>query len=165
MHYFNYNLSYINQKEAETILIRTIMNHPPLLYATPLDSVFTISNLMKEGKVGSIIIIDQNTDPVGIITERDIVRRLISDGKDPTITKAADIMSKPLRTVEEDTHLYDVAKKMVKHKIRRLPVVNDNNTLVGIVTVTDIIKYFHEKNKDDNYLAKVMIRYGKYWEE
>ena len=140
------------------------MNHPPLLEATPLDSVFTISNLMKEGKVGSIIIIDQNTDPVGIITERDIVRRLISDGKDPTITKAIDIMSKPLITVE-DTHLYHVAKKMVKHKIRRLPVVNDNNTLVGIVTVTDIIKYYYKKNKDDNYLAKDMIRYGKYWEE
>src|SRR5215203_5018915 len=131
------------------------MNHPPLLEATPLDSVFTISNLMKEGKVGSIIIIDQSTEPVGIITERDIVRRVISDGKDPTITKAIDIMSKLLITVEEDAHLYDVAKKMVK----------DNNTLVGIVTVTDIIKYFHEKNKDDNYLAKAMIRYGKYWEE
>ena len=80
------------------------------------------------------------------------------------ITKAAEIMSKPLITVEEDTHLYDVAKKMVKHKIRRLPVVK-NNTLVGIVTVTDIIKYFHKKNKDDNYLAKAMIRYGKHWEE
>lgn len=141
------------------------MNHPPLLEARHLDSVFTISNLMKEGKVGSIIITDQNTEPVGIITERDIVRRVISDGKDPTITKAADIMSKPLITVGEDTHLYDVAKKMVKHKIRRLPVVKDTNTLVGIVTVTDIIKYFHEKNKDDNYLAKAMIRYGKYWEE
>ena len=140
-------MSYINQKEAETILIHTIMNHPPLLEATPLDSVFTISNLMKEVKVGSIIITDQNTEPVGIITERDIVRRVISDGKDPTITKAVDIMSKPLITVGEDTHLYDVAKKMIKHKIRRLPVVKDNNILVSIVTVTDIIKYFHEKKK------------------
>lgn len=54
---------------------------------------------------------------------------------------------------------------MVKYKIRRLPVVKANNTLVDIVTVTDIIKYFHEKKKDDNYLAKAMIRYGKYWEE
>ena len=73
-------------------------------------------------------------------------------------------MSKPLITVEKGTYLYDVAKKMVKNKIRRLPIVNDNK-LVGIVTVTDIIKYFHEKNKDDNYLSKAMIRYGKYWEE
>ena len=141
------------------------MNYRPLLKATHLDSIFTISNLMKEGKVSSIIIIDQHTTPVGIITERDLVRRVISDGKDPKITKATDIMSKPLITVEEDTHLYEVAKKMVKYKIRRLPVVKTNNTLVGIVTVTDIIKYYYEKNKDDNYLAKAMIRYGKYWEE
>jgi signal-transduction protein with cAMP-binding, CBS, and nucleotidyltransferase domain len=73
-------------------------------------------------------------------------------------------MSKPLITIEKDIYLYDLAKKMVKNKIRRLPIVKDNE-LVGIVTVTDIIKYFHEKNKDDNYLSKAMIRYGKYWEE
>jgi signal-transduction protein with cAMP-binding, CBS, and nucleotidyltransferase domain len=158
-------LSYINEKEAETILIRTIMNHSPLLEATHVDSIFTVSNLMKEGKVSSIIILDQNTKPIGIITERDIVRRVISDGKDPKITKTTDIMSKPLITVEESTHLYDATKKMVKHKIRRLPIVKDNNTLVGIVTVTDIIKYYYEKNKDDNLLAKAMIRYGKYWDE
>ena len=158
-------MSYFNQKEAETILIQTIMNRSPLVEATHLDSIFTISNLMKKGKVSSIIIIDQNSEPIGIITERDIVRRVISDDKDPKSTKATDIMSMPLITVKEDADLYDVSKKMVKHKIRRIPVVNDNNTLVGIVTVTDIIKYYHEKNKDDNYLAKAMIRYGKYWEE
>ena len=154
----------INQKEAETTLIHTIMTPLPLLEATYLDSIFTISNLMKEGKVGSIIIMDQNNKPVGIITERDIVRRAVSDCKDPSITKATEIMSNPLITVEKDTYLYEAAKKMVKNNIRRLPVVK-NNTLVGIVTVTDIIKYFQKKNKDDNYLAKAMIRYGKYWEE
>jgi CBS domain-containing protein len=53
---------------------------------------------------------------------------------------------------------------MVKNKIRRLPVVK-GKTLSGIITITDIIKYFHEKNKDNNYLSKAMIRYGKYWEE
>ena len=158
-------MSYLNQKEAETTLINAIMNSHPLVEATQFDSIFTVSNLMKEENVGSIIIMDQNTDPVGIITERDIVRRVISDGKDPKITKALEIMSKPLITVKDDTHLYDVAKKMAKNKIRRLPVVKNNNTLIGIVTVTDIIKFYYEKNKDDNYLAKAMIRYGKYWEE
>jgi CBS domain-containing protein len=158
-------LTYFNQKEAETILINAIMNRSPLVEATHLDSIFTISNSMKKGKVSSVIIIDQNSEPIGIITERDIVRRVISDDKDPKITKATDVMSKPLITVEENTNLYDVAKKMVKYKIRRLPVVNDKNILSGIVTVTDMIKYYHEKYKDDNYLAKAMTRYGKYWEE
>ena len=154
----------INEKDTETILIDTIMTTIPLAVANYSDSIFVISNLMKERKVGSIIIVDQNTDPVGIITERDIVRRAVSYNKDPKTTKATEIMSKPLITVRKVTYLYEAAKKMAKNQIRRLPVVQ-NKTLVGIVTVTDIMKYFHKKNKDDNYLSKAMIRYGKYWEE
>lgn len=138
----------------------------PLVVANSSDSIFVISNLMKERKVGSIIIINQDDQnyPIGIITERDIVRRVISDNKDPKQTKATEIMSKPLITIETNTYVYDVSVKMVKNKIRRLPVVK-GKTLSGIITITDIIKYFHEKNKDNNYLSKAMIRYGKYWEE
>lgn len=138
----------------------------PLVVANSSDTIFMISNLMKERKVGSIIIINQDEQnyPIGIITERDIVRRVISDNKDPKHTKANEIMSKPLITIETNTYVYDVSVKMVKNKIRRLPVVKDK-TLSGIVTITDIIKYFHEKNKENNYISKAMIRYGKYWEE
>ena len=138
----------------------------PLVVANSSDTIFMISNLMKERKVGSIIIIneDEQNYPIGIITERDIVRRVISDNKDPKNTKANEIMSKPLITIETNTYVYDVSVKMVKNKIRRLPVVK-GKTLSGIITITDIIKYFHEKNKDNNYLSKAMIRYGKYWEE
>lgn len=156
----------INEKEAETILIDKIMTPLPLVVANSSDTIFMISNLMKERKVGSIIIIneDEQNYPIGIITERDIVRRVISDNKDPKNTKANEIMSKPLITIETNTYVSDVSVKMVKNKIRRLPVVK-GKTLSGIITITDIIKYFHEKNKDDNYLSKAMIRYGKYWEE
>jgi signal-transduction protein with cAMP-binding, CBS, and nucleotidyltransferase domain len=138
----------------------------PLVVANSYDTIFMISNLMKERKVGSIIIIneDEQNYPIGIITERDIVRRVISDNKDPKNTKANEIMSKPLITIETNTYVYDVSVKMVKNKIRRLPVVK-GKTLSGIVTITDIIKYFHEKNKENNYISKAMIRYGKYWEE
>ena len=156
----------INEKEAKAILINKIMTPLPLVVANSYDSIFMISNLMKERKVSSIIISHQDDQnyPVGIITERDIVRRVISNNKDPNHTKATEIMSKPLITIETNTYLYDVSVKMVKNKIRRLPVVK-GNTLSGIVTITDIIKYFHEKNKENNYLSKAMIRYGKYWEE
>jgi len=138
----------------------------PLVVANSSDTIFMISNLMKERKVGSIIIINQDEQnyPIGIITERDIVRRVISDNKDPKYTKANEIMSKPLITIETNTFVDNVCVKMVKNKIRRLPVVKDK-TLSGIVTITDIIKYFHEKNKENSYISKAMIRYGKYWEE
>ena len=156
----------INEKEAKAILINKIMTPLPLVVANSYDSIFMISNLMKERKVSSIIISHQDDQnyPVGIITERDIVRRVISNNKDPNHTKATEIMSKPLITIEANTYVYDVTVKMVKNKIRRLPVVK-GKTLSGIITITDIIKYFHEKNKDNNYLSKAMIRYGKYWEE
>jgi signal-transduction protein with cAMP-binding, CBS, and nucleotidyltransferase domain len=156
----------INEKESETILIDTIMTPLPLVVANSSDTIFMISNLMKERKVGSIIIIneDEQNYPIGIITERDIVRRVISDNKDPKNTKANEIMSKPLITIETNTYVYDVSVKMAKNKIRRLPVVK-GKTLSGIVTITDIIKYFHEKNKENNYISKAMIRYSKYWEE
>lgn len=156
----------INEKEAETILVDTIMTPLPLVISNSSESIFKISNLMNERKVGSIIIINQDDQnyPIGIITERDIVRRVISDNKDPKHTKATEIMSKPLITIETNSYVSDVSLKMVKNKIRRLPVVK-GKTLSGIITITDIIKYFHEKNKDNNYLSKAMIRYGKYWEE
>ncbi len=157
----------INEKEAETTLIDTIMTPLPLVVTNSSDSIFVISILMKERKVGSIIIINQYNNqnyPLGIITKRDIVRRVISDNKDPKHTKAMEVMSTPLITTETNTYVSDVSVKMVNNKIRRLPVVK-SKTLSGIVTITDIIKYFHEKNKENDYLSKAMIRYGKYWEE
>ncbi len=156
----------INEKEAETTLIDTIMTPLPLVVANSSDSIFVISNLMNERNVGSIIIINQYNQNyhIGIITERDIVRRVISDNKDPKHTKAMEVMSTPLITTETNTYVSDVSVKMVNNNIRRLPLVK-SKTLSGIVTITDIIKYFHEKNKENDYLSKAMIRYGKYWEE
>lgn len=132
--------------------------------AKDLESIFTISTLMKEKQVSSIIIIDKNDHPVGIITERDIVRKVIADRKDPNTTKAKEIKSQPLITVEADDYLFDAVKIMEKNNIRRIPVVKDN-VIVGILTITDIIKHLHTIHKEDYYLLRFMIRYRKYFEE
>jgi signal-transduction protein with cAMP-binding, CBS, and nucleotidyltransferase domain len=139
--------------------------HPlPIIMAKDSESIFTISNLMKEKQVSSIIIIDQNDHPVGIITERDIVRKVIADNKDPNTTKATEIKSQPLITVEADDYLFDAVKIMEKNNIRRIPVVKDNS-IIGILTITDIIKHLHTIHKEDYYLLRFMIRYRKYFEE
>lgn len=126
----------------------------PLVVANSSDTIFMISNLMKERKVGSIIIINQDEQnyPIGIITERDIVRRVISDGKDPKITKVDDIKTTSLITIDPETSVYDAALIMTKYRIRRLPVVKDN-TLYGIITSDDLVKYLYEKNKKDPMLT------------
>ena len=157
-------MSDINYKEAKTTLIYTIMHPPPIITAKYSESIFTISTLMKEKQVSSIIIIDQNDKPVGIITERDIVRRVIADSKNPNTTKATEIKSQPLITVGPNAYLFNACKIMEKNNIRRLPVVKDNG-IVGIVTITDIIKHLHTIHKEDHYLLRFMIRYRKYLEE
>lgn len=157
-------MSDINYKETKTTLIYTIMHPPPIITAKYSESIFTISTLMKEKQVSSIIIIDQNDKPVGIITERDIVRRVIADRKNPNTTKATEIKSQPLITVGPNAYLFNACKIMEKNNIRRLPVVKDN-AIVGIVTITDIIKHLHTIHKEDHYLLRFMIRYRKYLEE
>lgn len=153
-----------NYKETKTTLIYTIMHPPPIITAKYSESIFTISTLMKEKQVSSIIIIDQNDKPVGIITERDIVRRVIADRKNPNTTKATEIKSQPLITVGPNAYLFNACKIMEKNNIRRLPVVKDN-AIVGIITITDIIKHLHTIHKEDHYLLRFMIRYRKYLEE
>ena len=86
--------------------------------------------------------------PVGIITEMDIVRRVVAESKDPKITAAYDIMSKPLITVGPEATIYDTALIMTKYSIRRLPIVRDN-TLLGIITSSDLARRMYEQNKDD----------------
>ena len=107
-------MSDINHKQAKKTPIYTIMHPPPIIMAKDLESIFTISTLMKEKQVSSIIIIDKNDHPVGIITERDIVRKVIADNKDPNTTKAKEIKSQPLITVEADDYLFDAVKIMEK---------------------------------------------------
>jgi signal-transduction protein with cAMP-binding, CBS, and nucleotidyltransferase domain len=157
-------LSDIEYQQAKTTLIYTIMHPPPIVIAKDSESIFEISNLMKDKEVSSVIIIDKNDKPVGIITERDLVRRVIADGKDFKDTQATEIKSYPLITVDADAYLFDAVKIMEKHNIRRLPVVKDN-AIVGFVTIKDIIKHLHTFYKDNHYLLKFMIRYKKYFEE
>jgi signal-transduction protein with cAMP-binding, CBS, and nucleotidyltransferase domain len=157
-------LSDIDHEQAKTTLISTIMHPPPIVIAKDSESIFTISTLMKDKEVSSIIIIDQDDKPVGIITERDLVRRVVADGKDPKDTQATEIKSSPLITVDADDYLFDAVKIMEKNNIRRLPVVKDD-AIVGFVTIKDIIRHLHTSYNDKHYLLKFMIRYKKYFEE
>lgn len=103
-----------------------------------------VAKLMKNSGIGSVIIVDNEhkKHAKGIITERDIIHKILAKGKDPYNTSVDKIMSKPLRVVEPETTIEDAAKAMEENKIKRLPVVNGDNELIGILSEGDIMRIF-----------------------
>jgi len=87
--------------------------------------------------VGTLIIIERG-QPVGIVTERDMVRKIISKDLKPSSATLKDMMTQPLVTVSPADSIYKAARKMAELDVRRLPVI-ENDRLVGIVTDTDMI--------------------------
>jgi len=97
------------------------------------------AKLMGERNVGCLLV-EEEGKVKGIITERDIVRRIVALAIDPTKVKVKDIMSTPLIVVEPKTTVEEAAKAMVIYRIRRLPVVQQGK-LVGLVSASDLVKY------------------------
>ncbi len=101
------------------------------------DNVQYVAELMKDKKVGSVLIKDKN-EYVGIITERDILYKVVAEGKNPKEVKAKEIMSSPLITIDKGSDLEE-AKKIFREKgIRRLPV-RDGKEIVGIISLRSLV--------------------------
>ncbi len=94
--------------------------------------------IMAKHDIGSLVVVDKG-QPVGILTERDIVRRLVKDWKIPDVP-VDDLMSHPLITAEPETPSWEAFRIMLKKRIRRLPLV-DGGKLVGIVTERDLFRW------------------------
>jgi len=95
------------------------------------------ATMMTDAKVGCLIV-TKNNAPVGMLTERDLVRRVISTDK-PLSTPVSEVMSTPLITAKPDFTLWELAQIMKTKSIHKIPVEKDNQ-LVGILTATDIVK-------------------------
>lgn len=105
--------------------------------------------LMSQSDVGDLVIMDGNT-PVGIVTERDFVRRVFAEGKSGE-TKISEVMTSPLRVIDPEAPIKEAARRMVNKGIRRLPVIKDNK-LVGILTAADFARHLSKKTLTDDIL-------------
>jgi CBS domain-containing protein len=116
--------------------VRDVMTTRPLCAApdTPLNQV---AELMDAEDVGAIPVLDGD-QLVGMITDRDIIVRAIAKGKDPKGMPTREISSSDLVTVGPDLDLSDALLLMAQHQVRRLPVVDDENRLVGVVSQADV---------------------------
>ena len=100
-------------------------------------TVAEAAKLMRDGDVGPVPIVDDGS-VTGLLTDRDIVVRVVADGKDPSSTTVGEVASRDLVTIDPDQTLDEALRLMARHRIRRLPVCEDDGRLVGIVAQRDI---------------------------
>lgn len=110
-----------------------------IVTASPEQSVASVGQLMKKHNVGTIVVVEREK-PIGIVTDRDVALALTVDG---VVLQAPvrDIMTTPITTIAQDRELYDATWYMQSYKVRRLPVVDEDGRLVGIVTLDDLLKW------------------------
>jgi len=124
-------------RTSQMVYVKEIMRSD-VKTARPDSNVREVVEKMNRFGIGSIIVV-QDGRPVGIITERDILRKVVEHCLDPSICKAKDIMTTPAVTAREDPSIEEAASLMARHKIRRIPILRESE-LVGIITATDMIE-------------------------
>jgi CBS domain-containing protein len=122
---------------AETI--RDVMTRSPRTIDSAASAV-DAARLMRDEDVGLIPIVESDR-LVGTVTDRDIAVRLVAEGKSPETTRVADIASRELVTIDPGQDVDEAMRLMSKHQVRRLPVVEEDGKLVGIVAQADIAKH------------------------
>ena len=128
-------------------------------FTTRETTVVAAAKLMRHGHIGSLVVVEQTNGgrriPVGIVTDRDIVVEVIATGLDPAVITVGDIMEPELVVGRESDSVLETLEIMRFKGVRRLPTVDGDGQLVGIVTVDDLLEILAEEL---NELAKIVAR-------
>jgi CBS domain-containing protein len=109
---------------------------------------------MRQRAVGTLVIVNAARQPIGIITDRDIMERVVAEARDATNTLVGDIMTRDLMTIAEDEPIQVALPRMRRGGFRRLPVVDREGSLVGLVSMDDILMLLSEELAQIGQLVK-----------
>lgn len=107
--------------------------------AAPDTSARYAARMMHESHIGSLVVIDDKKRPIGVVTDRDLALHVLANELDPEGTTVGDCMSAPSITLERSASLSAAARTMRRHGVRRLPIVDEDGVLVGIITGDDLV--------------------------
>ncbi|MBI3465258.1 MAG: CBS domain-containing protein [Planctomycetes bacterium] len=113
--------------------------------AQPSESVQAAGRRMLDRKVGTLVVVDEDNRPVGMITDRDLAVRVVARGLDAYMTAVSQIMTPSPRTVQESTPIESALAIMRSAACRRLPVVGESGTLLGLVSLDDVLDLLSEE--------------------
>ncbi len=106
------------------------------------DSIVTAAQLMRQNHVGTVVVVtdvDGMLKPAGIVTDRDLVLEVLAAELDPETVTIGDLVSYELVTARESDGIWETIQRMRTKGVRRMPVINGNGALVGIITVDDLL--------------------------
>ena len=116
-------------------------NKPPALTFAADDIVLNAVKVMAEKNYGACVIVDETNKPIGILTERDLMRRLLAPELDPSKTRISQIMTTQLKVASENDNVIDWLRIMSNERFRHLPVVDANGKLSNIMSQGDFVSY------------------------
>jgi predicted transcriptional regulator len=112
-------------------------------------SIFESTDLMMQKNSGAVIV-TEGQRPKGIFTERDVLTRVVNKVPDTTKTSVGQVMTAPLISMPQTTHVGEVLAEMYRRDIRNMPIKGDGNDLLGIVSMPDVLRYAKAFNIDEN---------------
>lgn len=115
--------------------------------STENETILNIAKVMQSRRIGSVVVV-RSFKPVGIITERDLTYKVVANNVQPKVATARDIMTSPIISIKPNDNVYYALKVMKEQGIKKLIVTNENGELVGIVTQTDMLRFFNQKRKE-----------------
>jgi CBS domain-containing protein len=123
----------------------------------PTDTVFDAAQLMKSEDVGPIPIVNdkQTKKLAGIVTDRDLALKVVAEGLDPKQTKIEEVMTTGVQTCNPDDDVSNVLKLMEHHHVRRIPIVDDQDRLVGIIAQADVATRIDEAEKTHEVVEEI----------
>jgi CBS domain-containing protein len=119
-----------------------------------IPSALDAAKIMIKNRVGSILVVDHDRKPIGVVTERDVLRRVTALNKLPKDIAVQEIMSSPVITIKAYDSVNTAAAVMAKNNIKRLVVLEENGSVAGVLSITDITR------KLARILASDYDRYG-----
>ena len=136
--------------------IRDLISNRTIHYVQPTQTVFEAASYMVDRNVGAVPVLE-DTRLVGIFSERDIMRRVVTEGRDPLTTRIADVMSTDIRTVGPGASSEEAMCLMQSHGVRHLPVC-EGRTLVGFLSLRDLLRCHLDEKSGEAEMMRAYIQ-------
>ena len=136
--------------------LRDLISHRTIYYVQPTQTVFEAASYMVESKVGAVPVLD-DTKLVGIFSERDIMSRVVTQKRDPTATRVADVMSTEVKMVQPSSTTEEAMCLMQNHGIRHLPVC-EGRVLVGFLSLRDLLRCHLDEKSGEADMMRAFIQ-------